>query len=97
MLPLSTHARGHTLVMCCEWLAVRHAERAHFYIYREVEERGRGWWVYVYFISKCMCTYVCAAVLEPVHFLRTFLSSVGHLLNVRVHLIYVRRNYCCVL
>lgn len=37
----STH-RGHTLVMCCEGLAERHAERAHFYSFSEVEERGKA-------------------------------------------------------
>ena len=57
---LFQHILGHTLVMCCQWLAVRHAERARDYSFSKVEEWGSAF--------VCVCEhvniYVCARMCE---------------------------------
>ncbi len=57
--------RGHTPVMCCEWLAARHAERAHFYSFSEVEEGGMRVCVSVclslaHYVAVCFSVYTTA-------------------------------------
>lgn len=52
----SSTRRGHGLVMCCEWLAERHAERANSYRSSQAEDqREGGLWVCV---GACFPVYV---------------------------------------